>query len=450
MAANSQTPSERARSRANTKEIASSHKAVRTKQKRAEQPRSEPSFTANPSEKNNVKVQWKSSSASDAKPSAAKSYAIEMTSHGVKSAIHGASTNNDADARTKSAAPRDTPPRQQSAKSGVASGKKGPAFAQPKSRVSFTTDYPAGPISSARETSHEAPVNSRQFSAPTRPQPAVGKSFDQHASEALSVANSGRERPSAQSAKVPSKSSAPKSEPSGSVKVNSKADIAGQREQSRTSGRSAAPAKSVESANVDAVSGLEPSRAKRKAVKAARNLDVAEKTHASSAKFRAKKEAQWQETRDASKRQGPLDRLVNGPKEKPDKRLGPVGHAARKAVSAAGAANSDRRLGKAQSKYEKAKGTAETHHDEIRAGNRRGSNSNIGAIAGAAGRTVAKGTKTLAEGAVAIGKAEIGGVKNLAKAYAVNKEAKSIESGRAPQPQGQSNRNINPRQFKGE
>lgn len=366
-----------------------------------------PGFSTKQVGPSETKVSWEQKSETTAKPSVAAEHA--------KSVVHSASPSF---GRAVAGFSNPAPVKQQN---------------KPKPLTSEKQFTATKAVSQTHEKSFDTHANEAMAIANS------SKSFDEHANEAMSVANSGRARPASQSARVssrPSSASAPKSSspaPEAPKTESRYVRLAPERE---PKGAESSKQKYAISANVDPVIGLEPSRAKRQAVKTARKLDVAQQAHAGRAANRNKIVTKHEQVREASRRQGPLDRLVNGPKERPENPVGPVKLARVKAAARIGQSIDDKRLGKIESKYSKAKGHAESVHDEIRAGSRRGSRSDIGAVAGAAGRSIGSTAKGIAEGAAIIGKAEVKGVKNLVQAGRNYAEAKSIEKsqpGRSPE-----------------
>jgi hypothetical protein len=382
-----------------------------------------PDFTVSHTNTSSAKVNWNKSGKAEApKQSVAKQHAIEMTSQGVKDAVHSANS-----------APKPVP----------------------KSHVGSSDDVKNAIANSGRapepssSTTHPA-ANKAQFTSATRPQPEA-KSFDTHANEALSVAKSGKGKSfnehaneavsmgnSGKSSRRPSpKPVAGTPKKSASPVQDSDFQAAKQKAASRSSTPEPS-SRHVESENVDAVSGLAPSRAKRKAVKAARNLDEAQKSYSKNNAGRKALKTNLNEQRKASKPQGPLDRLINGERPKPAKKLGAVEHVARKAALGIGDKLESRKVGKVAGKYEKAKSKAYDAHDDIQSGRRRPSNSDIGAVAGAAGRVAVKGAKLA-------GKIVAENVKGDINAARLAHH--EVKSGRAPEPKGSSNRNVSTRQF---
>lgn len=279
-----------------------------------------------------------------------------------------------------------------------------------KHQESFTAPA-SGRSPEVTETKPHPATNKAQLSV-TRPQAAVtkaqpaahSKSFDSHADEAMSVGNSGKSSKSfsahadeavsmgnsgKSSKPAASTSRQPESRPASNPRPAAQsATVAPQKPESDSfaapnvtfkpankpkfeRSAPASPSKSKSSGgsfaaskNVDQVVGLRAGRAGKKAVKAGRKLDTAERTHAGRSAYRQKTAAANADTREASKPQGPVARLLNGPKVKPANKMGPVEHVVRKAALGAGQKLDDRKLGKVAKKYDSAKSKAENVHDK--------------------------------------------------------------------------------------
>lgn len=369
----------------------------------------EKSFTVTPSGENSAHVNWNEKTSKSPKPSVAKTHAHEiLTSAGP---------------RTYKSAPA------QASKSNTVMTSAGPREYSGRSpEPAGTSTHPAA--SKAQFTPHATKTDNPV--ATTRPQPAAksfdthaneamsiansGKSFSEHADEAISVANSGRST-SKQSSKTPA-TATPKSAP-----VDNRSKITSQREATKTSAPKEATPKNKRSyPELD------------KAIKVQSKYKSAEAAHAQRTSNRAKGVESL-----APKKQDKLDSLVNGPRSKPTR--GPVTRLAYRGAAKVSQAVDDRQLAGKRAKYESAVGKAKVAHDQQKAGTYTGNTlpKRAGrAVGRAAGKAVVAGSKYVAHAVVETAKGDLNAAR-LAH--------HELKGGRAPKPSGQANRNVSSRQF---
>lgn len=365
-----------------TKEIASAHKAVRKKQKNAAA-KEGLSFTTNQTSDSHSEVKW-DKNASAPKKSVAKEYAKEVVSSSRSEPPPPIRLTLGESVRSK--------PNMGSSEGVKSAIRRNEGSGPPR---------PASPSASSVKTTAKNPKVSE-----TRSQPAVKeKSFDTHANEAMSVADSSK--PVAARPQVPSRSKAPKPQQSAPARQES------------TSPKSSSP------------KGKKPYPELASAVKAQDSYKSAEQSHAKRTATREKAVATY-----APKKKDKLHSLVEG-ESKPSRGL-----ASRMAYRGAAKVSQkidDAQLARKKNKYSSAVGKAQEAHNA----RQEGTYNTPGRLAGRTAKTV--------------GKAAVGAGKFVGKAMsetikgdvnAVRLAHKVHSEGRAPSsPNAEPNRNVSSRQF---